>query len=291
MDFAQVIMLASIQGLTELLPVSSSAHVILAERLMGLDPTLPATTFLLVMLHAGTMLAVLVYFGPRWWRRWRSTRRPGSTPAGFLAMTVVATACTGVLGLALKVFIERVLLGRILGQPRAEVEQLFGNLPLIAAALLSVGVLIIMAGGRQTSGRASGLTVRSAVVIGTVQALALPLRGFSRSGATISTALLLGTERELAEDFSFALAVWLTPPVIALELHRLLRATGFHDLTAELVAERIWPGFVGMGVSFLAGLMALRWLSAWLEGGRWRLFGYYCLAFAVLVWVGHRFGL
>jgi len=69
-----IVVLAGIQGLTELLPVSSSAHVILAERLMGLDPTTPAMTFLLVMLHTGTMLAVLVYFAPRWWARWQATQ-------------------------------------------------------------------------------------------------------------------------------------------------------------------------------------------------------------------------
>src|SRR5262249_47996975 len=68
----QLLILAVIQGLTELLPVSSSAHVILAERLMGLDPAAPDLTFLLVMLHTGTMLAVLAYFGPRWRRRWRA---------------------------------------------------------------------------------------------------------------------------------------------------------------------------------------------------------------------------
>jgi undecaprenyl-diphosphatase len=235
---------------------------------------------------------VLVYFGPRWWRRWQppGTTR-GSFAAGFIGMTVVATACTGVFGLALKVSVERVLLERILRQPHAEVEQLFGNLPLIAAALLTVGVLIIVAGGRQTSGSAPGLTVRRAVLIGTVQALAVPFRGFSRSGATISTALLLGTERDLAEDFSFALAIWLTPPAIALELHRLLRATGFQAITVESVAALVWPGVVGMGVSLLAGLVALWWLSAWLEEGRWRLFGYYCLVFAALVCAGHRLGL
>jgi undecaprenyl-diphosphatase len=291
MHFAQLIILATFQGLTELLPVSSSAHVVFAERLMGLDPSAPAMTFLLVMLHTGTMLAVVVYFGPRWRRRWRAAPAgPGGNAAGFLGLTVLATACTGVLGLALKFGVERVLLPRVLGQG-PEVEQLFGNLPAIGVALLTVGVLIIVAGSRKRPASASGLTVRRAVLIGAVQALALPFRGFSRSGATISVALLAGTERELAEDFSFALAVWLTPPVIALELRRLVRAAGLHAITAGSLAELVWPGLVGMGVSFLAGLVALWWLSAWLEGGRWRNFGYYCLAFAAVVWVGYRLGL
>ncbi len=69
MPLLKVIVLAIVQGLAELLPVSSSAHVIVAEKLMGMDPSAPALTLLLVMLHTGTMFAVIVYF----WRSWRAT--------------------------------------------------------------------------------------------------------------------------------------------------------------------------------------------------------------------------
>jgi undecaprenyl-diphosphatase len=286
----QLLILAVIQGLTELLPVSSSAHVILAERLMGLDPAAPDLTFLLVMLHTGTMLAVLAYFGPRWRRRWRaeptSPRSVGVLAFGWL--TLVATVCTGVLGLLLKVVLERWMGAGAVGQTRGEVEALFRNLPLIGGALLGVGVLILAAGARETASPArSGLTLGRAVVIGTVQALALPFRGFSRSGATISTALLAGVDRQLAEEFSFALAVWLTPPVVAIELRRLLRTTDFHGTA---LVGLLGPGLMGMGASFLAGLVALCWLSAWLARGQWGRFAYYCLVLAGIVWVGHRFG-
>jgi len=66
MNLLQVIVLAVVQGLAELLPVSSSAHVIVAEKLMGLDPSAPEMTLLLVMLHTGTMVSVIVYFRRRW---------------------------------------------------------------------------------------------------------------------------------------------------------------------------------------------------------------------------------
>ena len=69
MHLLQIVVLAIVQGAAELLPVSSSAHVIVAEKLMGLDPTAPQMTLLLVMLHTGTMFAVIVYF----WRSWRDT--------------------------------------------------------------------------------------------------------------------------------------------------------------------------------------------------------------------------
>ncbi len=296
MNLIQLMILAVIQGLAELLPVSSSAHVIVAERLMGLDPGSPEMTFLLVMLHTGTMFSVLIYFWPRWRRVLApagvtadSAGRSGATH--FLKMILVATACTGILGLGLKLIIERLVLEGMLGYPHGEVEHLFRNLPLIAAALLAVGVLIIAAGAGEDQSDRSGLSLRHSAMIGTVQGLCLPFRGFSRSGATISTALFCGIRRDLAEDFSFALAVVLTPPVILLELRRLLKASGLHGVTGTSFTALMLPGVLGMVGSFLAGLVALRWLSAWLERGRWRYFGYYCVFFSAVVFLSYRLGL
>ena len=137
----QIILLGLIQGAAELLPVSSSAHVIVAEKLMGIDPTSPEMTFLLVMLHTGTMLAVILYF----WKAWReSFFSSGARFAAAFKGIVVATAATGVVGLGLKWVIEHVLLRGPNGH--GEVEDLFGRLPLIAAALAAVGILIVVAG-------------------------------------------------------------------------------------------------------------------------------------------------
>src|SRR5262249_34289264 len=113
MSYWQIALLAVIQGAAELLPVSSSAHVILAEKLMGLDPSKPELTFLLVMLHTGTMFAVLFYFWPRWKvLLWPAPAADGelsvrSSPLWhFVKMVVVATAVTGIVGLGLKFAIE-----------------------------------------------------------------------------------------------------------------------------------------------------------------------------------------
>jgi undecaprenyl-diphosphatase len=89
---------------------------------------------------------------------------------------------------------------------------------------------------------------------------------------------LRGVSRPLAEDFSFALAVVLTPPVITLELYRLLEARAGADLIPLLQ-----PGLVGMVFSFISGLVALHFLSAMLERGRWKCFGYYCMVAALVV--------
>ena len=279
----KILILGLVQGICELLPVSSSAHVIIAEKLMGLDPTTPAMTFLLVMLHTGTMLAVIAYFWSSWRSRYFSSARAFWS---FARSACVATACTGVLGFGLILLIEHVILR---GSAKAEVEQLFGNLKLIALALATVGVMIIVSGRRAASAnQRRSIELNDALWIGTVQGLCLPFRGFSRSGATISTGLFRGLQKELLENYSFALAVILTPPVIAREGYRLL---GNHHAAggAGDALVLLWPSLIGMLLSFVAGWLALKWLSRWLEHGRWHLFGYYCLFAAGAVFLADRY--
>ncbi len=279
-NYIQVLILALIQGACELLPVSSSAHVIVAEKLMGLDPSSPEMTMLLVMLHTGTMFAVIVYFWSRWQRDYFSAPQKLKD---FVVQVIIATACTAVVGFGLKLVIERIFMR---GVEHAEIENLFSNLPLIAGALFAVGVLIIFAGLRESK-TPERLEIQSpqSAAIGIVQGLCLPFRGFSRSGSTISTGLLLGLPKQKLEEFSFALAVVLTPPIIAKEAWRLIKG---HELSGQQAGWHLFvPGLVGMVFSFIAGLLALKWLSRWLEGGRWQLFGFYCVAAAAGVLVVH----
>ena len=353
MNLVQIVILAIIQGAAELLPVSSSAHVILAEKLMGLDPSAPEMTFLLVMLHCGTMFSVLLYFWPRWKKLDRQ----------FFKMIILATAVTGFLGLGLKKIIETIL-GVMLtqgmvglpnemnGSPaaRPEIEHLFKNLPLMAFSLFSVGVFMIFADYRTrrslrrathptlepqkmdlppvetdrfgtrilaregastesiqgiravsaTDGLSDSISSATAAWIGAIQGVCLPFRGFSRSGATISAALLRGLSRETAENFSFALAVILTPPVVAREFYRLLKASGVTSVSSltndtflshiNMMVSFLAPGLIGMIFSFASGILALRWLSAWLENGRWKYFGIYCIAFSLVVLCAYSLG-
>ena len=273
----QIVILGIVQGAAELLPVSSSAHVIVAEKLMGLDPSSPEMTFLLAMLHTGTMAAMIVYF----WKAWRRTFFSSAEQFSAAALRIVlATAASGIVYLALAFVLKKTLLS---GRPGAEVEDLFSNLRLVAAALAAGGVLITVAGMLTRSpGRAEGpLTPGSALGIGIAQGLALPFRGLSRSGATISVGMLAGVQRRVCEEFSFALAVVITPPVIARELQRFAKARAGHG-SLDWVGLAT-PGLAGMVLSFLAGLVALKWLSGWLENGRWHYFGFYCLAAAAVV--------
>jgi undecaprenyl-diphosphatase len=279
MTFLQVVVLAIVQGLAELLPVSSSAHVVVAEKLMGLDPSAPAMTLLLVMLHTGTMFAVIVYF----WRRWRATYFASLAQFKRTAVQViVATALTGIIGEGLKILIEKTAFP---GVPGAQIEDLFSHLDWIAPALAVGGILILVSGLRErravAQNTAGVMTTRQAGIIGAVQGLALPFRGFSRSGSTISAGMLSGVAKAAAEDFSFALAVVLTPAVDARETLRLLHAE--HTGGAASLAGAVVPSLLGAVLAFAAGLVALKWLSGWLENGRWYLFGIYCLVAAAAV--------
>ena len=288
MHIVIIAVLAVVQGAAELLPISSSAHVILLEKIFGLDPTSPEMTFLLVMLHTGTMIAVLVYFWPRWRRllsrtngeRWR-----------FVSMLLYATIATGAVGLGLQLAVEHIVLG---GRSGAAVESIFGNLWIIATALAVAGCLIIGSGflsrkdGDGPSGTSGSPTtapraMRVSILVGAVQGLALPFRGFSRSGSTISVGLLAGLSRGYAEDFSFALALILTVPVVGREA---LRLSHLPPGSPEgFLAFPVLTGLIGMVLSFAAGLAAIRWLSAWLEKGRWGYFGFYCLALSIVIFV------
>jgi undecaprenyl-diphosphatase len=275
----QVIILAIVQGLAELLPVSSSAHVIVAEKLMGLDPSAPSMTLLLVMLHTGTMFAVIVYF----WKRWRQLYfKSIGTFKRIAVLIVLATALTGLLGEILIKLIEKYGFGNSAG---AEVEQLFSHLELIAPALAAAGVLILVAGFKerqQVRSPRSGVVIgpRQAGLIGAVQGLCLPFRGFSRSGATISVGMLAGVAKQEAEAFSFALAVVLTPAAIGREALRVIKTHQAMSTEGPLAVS-----LLGAALAFVAGLFALKWLSAWLETGRWYIFGIYCIVAAVVVFL------
>ena len=300
MFLLKVLLLAIVQGLAELLPVSSSAHVVVAEKLLQLDPGTPEMTLLLVMLHTGTMFAVIVYFWHQWKRAYFAT---ADAFKRFLIRAIWASLLTALIGYPLNKIIEKTAFK---GASKAEIELLFGRLDLVAIALFAAGLLILWAGlkeraaesrtitayDRSASRSGDNVTFSQAGWMGTVQGLALPFRGFSRSGSTISTGLLVGANRERAERFSFALAVILTPAAIGREVLRLHHASKDAALAGtplDLHSSVVFA-LIGMVLSFFAGLVALRWLSSWLESGKWYLFGIYCLVASCVIFFLHTWG-
>ncbi len=313
MPLLKILILAVVQGLAELLPVSSSAHVVVAEKLMGLDPSSPDMTLVLVMLHTGTMFAVIVYFWNQWKRAYFAT---GDAFKRFAIRAIWASFLTAIIGFPIIKLIEHhekykfaiPAAGTIpCSYTHGDIEGLFSRLDIVAPALLAAGLLILWAGMRErtaetrtttayeraASRSGDNVTFGQAGWMGAVQGLCLPFRGFSRSGATISTGLLTGANRERAERFSFALAVILTPPAILREVSRLRHAA--HDATVGCAGAvnlhgSIVASLLGMVLAFFAGLAALRWLSSWLEEGRWYLFGIYCIVASCVVFFLHHLG-
>ena len=140
MSIFKIIILALVQGMAELLPVSSSAHVVVAEKLMGLDASSPQMTLMLVMLHTGTMFAVIVYFWNQWKRTYFSS---GDAFKRFLIRLIWASLLTAIIG---EVIVKAIEKTAFKGASKGEIELLFGRLDLIAPALAAVGLLILLAG-------------------------------------------------------------------------------------------------------------------------------------------------
>src|SRR6202000_2122945 len=139
MPLLKVLILAIVQGLAELLPVSSSAHVVVAEKLMHLDPSSPAMTLVLVMLHTGTMFAVIVYFWNQWKRAYFSSSDSFSR---FAIRAIWASFLTAIIGSPIISISEPPAFH---GLPHAEIELLFSRLDLVAYALFVGGLLILAA--------------------------------------------------------------------------------------------------------------------------------------------------
>ena len=260
MQLLSIIILGVVQGLTEFLPISSSGHLVVVEELLesATGKPLPNLLGLNIVLHAGTLLAVLVVFWNRIWRLAGEDRRT-------LLLLAVATLPAAVFGLILKKTAAGLL-----------------EDPLLAGCMLLVTGGLLLWGARHKSGQTAyqQLTYRQALLIGVSQAIAI-LPGMSRSGATIVTGLAVGLRPESAATFSFLLAV---PAIAGASLLELISAAD--SSAAQIPAASL---ALGAAVSFGVGLFALRWLLRWLERGRLHHFAYWCLPLGVLVIVWQLF--
>ena len=263
----QALVLGIVQGLTEFLPISSSGHLILVPALLGWDdPFLDSLTFS-VMLHLGTLGALLVYF----WREWvrlvpagLATIRDRSfagDPDRRLAWLIVATMLPAiVVGVLFDDFIEA----------NVRTAGTVAILLLIGAAILWVCDHL----GR-TDRRIADLTFPQAFGIGVAQAAAL-FPGVSRSGISISAGRLFGLERPDAAKFSFLMAAPIIAGAGAWEILKLVR-------DGSDVAIQAGPLIVGMIAAFVSGLLAIAFLLRWLASHPLDIFVWYRVALAAVV--------
>ncbi len=248
----QAIVLGAIQGLTEFLPVSSSAHLILVPWLLRWqDPGLAFD----VALHLGTLLALLVYYWRQWLDMGLSLAVGNRLPRRLLYLLIVASVPGAVIGVLLE----------------KQAETIFRSPLLIAATMATLGLFLWVGDWYGSKNRnIDDLTFLDAVLIGLSQAFAI-IPGVSRSGATITTARILGIDRADAANFSFLMAT----PIIAgagmLEAHKL-----FHT---GLATQLGW----GFAASTVFGLLAIAGLLRFLRAHSYRSFAIYRIVLAAIV--------
>ena len=271
MDIIQALVIAILQGATELFPVSSLGHAVVLPALLhwGIDQRSPEFLPFLVMLHLGTAAALLAYFWQDWWAIITGVLGIGgahqvSESRRVFVLVVIATIPAVLFGFVLEKF----------------VRGLFGS-PVIAAAFLVVNGLLLLFGerlrGRGGSRRdLSTLTRMDALVIGFWQCTAL-IPGISRSGATIVGGLLRGIDHEGAAHFSFLIATPIILGATVLELPKLLH-------------EHVAPGVLQMSAlaavvaGFTALLSTIFLMRYFRRHDSWALnpFAYYCIAAGVI---------
>jgi len=252
MNFFHAAVLGIVQGITEFLPVSSTGHLILAQRLLGTPQTEFVKSFD-IAIQLGSILAVCLLY-------WRTLAADFKT----LLKVFAAFVPTAVLGLVFYKIIKKFLLGS---------EQT------VLWALLLGGILIIVferfhQEKDDATDSIAGITFRQAILIGIFQSIAM-VPGVSRSAATILGGLLLGLRRKTIVEFSFLLAV---PTMLAATALDLLKSAGaFHreDL-----------GFLGVGfiTSFVVAILAIKFLLYFIQRNSFIPFGIYRIALAIFFW-------
>lgn len=251
------ILLGAVQGLTEFLPVSSTAHLDIIPQLAGWrDPLLNSQAFD-VALHLGTLAALLWVYGGTWIAILGDLRRP-RTPAGRFGWGLVAATLPALAaGALLEHAVDRNLRG-----------------PLSVAVWMALGAVALdAANARPSRGRTGrSLSLREAMIIGCAQAVAI-LPGFSRSGATITAGLWLGLSRAEAARYSFLLSA----PVIAAAC--VWESRHF----TSLAPGEAGPVLAGIAVSGVTGAIAIRWLLGAISRMSFRPFVVYRLILAACI--------
>lgn len=254
MSILEALILGIIQGLTEFLPVSSSGHIELGKVILGVEPKDPLLFSIIV--HAATALSTIVIFRNYIWEiisglfqfKWNESTQYSAK----ILLSMIPVGIVGVLW-------------------EDEIEALFDKQVLLVGSMLIVTgfLLFFSAKAKESDGKVSFV---KSILIGLSQAIAI-LPGISRSGATISTSLLLGVSREEAARFSFLMVL---PPIIGATL---LKVKDYLEIsqTAE-VANQMSVTTLGVGflAAFVTGLLACTWMIQLVKRGKLTYFAIYC---------------
>lgn len=271
MTFLEAILLGILQGITEFLPISSSGHLVLAQEFLGLKEHL---VFFDVMLHLGTLFAVIVAYrnalgkligvglstlcNGQFYRKPLTTVN-ASVDLRFIWLILLGSIPTGIIALFFK----------------SDLESFFDNVQLVSIMLIITGVILLLPRLRRhetenSNSSSEEIKTWHAPLIGLVQGGAIT-PGISRSGTTISLALFMGIPAKTAAEYSFLLSI---PAILGAVLFNIPDIRGTHIPYYILAA--------GMLASFVVGYIALRFLLALLNRGKFSVFSYYCVALGII---------
>ncbi len=252
----EAIVLGIIQGFTEFLPVSSSGHLELGKAILG-DTSVPEESLLFtVVLHFATALSTLVVFRKDVWELLSGLLKfTWNEETQFVTKIIVSMLPAVVIGLLFE----------------EQLESFFGgNIAFVGAMLIVTAILLWLADRAKYTGKA--VTFKSAFIIGISQAIAM-LPGISRSGATISTSVLLGNDKSKAARFSFLMVVPLIFGKIGKDL-----------VSGDLFSESANFTTLGLGfmAAFISGLIACTWMLSLVRKSKLSYFAIYCLAVGII---------
>ena len=257
MDIIQAIIIGIVQGLTEFLPVSSSAHLIFAQNVLGVESSLAFDVFL----HLGSLIAVLWFF--------RADIIQHRFKEGFYSdpykrlvwYVIIATIPVGLVGVLFE----------------SQVESLFAGALYVPAFFLFVTGTILYLSQRMNSGEVdlSNLSLKESIFMGLGQACAI-LPGLSRSGTTIAAGLVIGLDKEFAAKFSFILSIPAILGAFVVQLKDIGTITDFNALA-------ILFGFLA---ALISGYLAIKWLLELIQKRSLDIFAYYCWIVGIIVFMG-----
>jgi undecaprenyl-diphosphatase len=256
MSLFEILVLAVVQGITEFLPISSDGHLVLVFRLLG-SASPEEVNFLSVevVLHAGTLISILVMYWNRAWRLLGQDRR-------VLGLVILATVPAAVVGLIVEKYFETIITN-----------------PWLAGLFLPINGAMLLYGRTRSHGTSAyqNLSIGQALLIGLAQPFAI-LPGISRSGSTIVTGMATGLRPDAAADFSFLMAIPVIGGACLLKGVKL-----FTEGTGGTPAAYLG---IGVAVSAIVGVFAIRWLIQWLQRDRLHWFAYWCMGVgaASLAW-------
>ena len=257
MEILNAIILGIIQGLTEFLPVSSSGHLEIAKAILGEEKIGKESMLMTVVLHFATAVSTIFVFRKDLIEIFRGLIKIKNNHSFQFSIKIVLSMLPAAL---IGVFFN------------AEIEHLFkGNLTLVGGMLIVTSLLLFLADKAKASVKYVG--IKDSILIGCAQAIAI-IPGISRSGATISTAAILGIDKEKSARFSFLM-------VVPLIFGKMAKDVFSEEIT--IIIPNFTYLFVGFLASFFTGIFACKWMIKIVKNSQLKYFSYYCFAIGAIV--------